>query len=409
MSDLAVYRTAGHQVLEGKPVYAGVPTDQLRSLGRSYLVFTYPPFAAILAVPLALVGWHLARLAWVAAVYLPLAVTTWFAFRPLLARAKAYQPAVLGVIVAVCMFLWPMLQEIRFGQVDIALAALCVADLGTGRPRWPRGLLIGLATAIKLTPGFFIVYLLLTGRRKAACVAAATAAGCALAAWALIPGGSDYYWTKALFDTSRLGRPGQVSDQSIRAMLLRAFAPGPLPAALWLALAAGVAVAGLAAARKAANAGNEMAAAAMVGMVAVLASPVSWIHHIVWVVVAIGAIVGDGRTTWRWLAAVVVAQFFIFVDPYSRGTPWIAAPVSGVFEQVRRDAFGIACAAVMAVLAALPGPVRAAGPGSRARAGPRIGPTLQPAIGPGRSTPPDASEPAAPRPRGPHARQPGPR
>ena len=46
-------------------------------------------------------------------------------------------------------------------------------DCAVREPRWPRGALIGLATAIKLVPGVFIVYLLITGRRRAAGVAAA--------------------------------------------------------------------------------------------------------------------------------------------------------------------------------------------------------------------------------------------
>ncbi len=416
MSDLAVYRTAGRQVLEGKQVYGRVPRRELASLGRSYLVFTYPPFAAILAAPLALISWHAARLAWVPVVYLPLAVTAWFAFRPFLARTGRYAPAVLGAVTGVCMFLWPMLQEIRFGQIDIALAAMCVADLAVARPRWPRGLLIGLATAIKLMPGLLIVYLLLTGRRKAAGVSAMIAGICTLLAWALLPGSSAYYWTSALFDTARLGRPTQTSDQSIRAMLLRAFAPYPAPTALWLGLVVVVIVAGFAAALAAARRGNDMAGAAIVGLLAVLVSPVSWIHHIVWIVVAIGVILGEGRSTWRWLVAVGTTELFTFADPYITRTPWFAVYAPHLFEQLRQDCFGISCAALVVVLAVLPparGRLAARGTcpkgGARdspASAGPRSAPPLAPAIGPGRSTAPGASVPAAPRLRGLHARPP---
>lgn len=410
MSDLAVYRTAGRQVLDGKGIYARVPPGELASLGRSYLVFTYPPFAAILAVPLALVGWHVARLAWVLVVYLPLVVTAWFAFRPLLARTGRYWLAALGAITAACMFLWPMLQQIRFGQVDIALAALCVVDLAVTRPWWPRGLLVGLATAIKLMPGLLIIYLLLTGRRKAACVSAVTAGCCTLAAWALVPGGSAYYWTNALFNTARLGRPGQTSDQSIRAMLLRAYAPAPAPTALWLGLAAGVTVAGFAAALVAARRGNDLAGVAVVGLLAVLVSPVSWIHHIVWVVVAIGAILGDGRSTWRWLAAISTTEFYTFADPYITRTPWFAVYAPHLFEELRQDAFGICCAVLVVVLVALPGPLRSwavgAFPDVLAPVDPRSSPQLAPAIGPGRSTAPGASAPADPHPPEPRAHPP---
>jgi alpha-1,2-mannosyltransferase len=409
MGDLAVYRTAGDQVLEGKMVYAKVPPNQIVSLGRSYLVFTYPPFAAIIAVPLALMPWRVAEIAWVPLVYGPLLVTIWFAFRPLLARTGRYLVATLGGCLAVCMFLWPMLQEIRFGQVDIALAALCVADLAVAKPKWPRGLLIGLATAIKLMPGVFIIYLLLTGRRKAAAVSAATAIGCSLIAWVLIPGNSTYYWTSALFNIGRLGRPGQTSDQSIRAMMLRAFAPTPAPGALWLVIAMIVAVAGFAAARTAARRGNEMAGVAIVGMLSVLVSPVSWIHHIVWIVVAIGAVVANGRSTWRWLVAVGTAEFFIFFDPYATRTPWIASAAASVFQQVRQDSFGIACAALMVVLALLPGPPRQTSQRSPTAPDRQSNPPLQPALAHGYSTASGESGSAAqPQPLL-HAGQPDPR
>ena len=51
----------------------------------------------------------------------------------------------------------------RFGQVDMVLLAMAVADCAARAPRWPRGALVGLATAIKLVPGVFIVYLWLSG------------------------------------------------------------------------------------------------------------------------------------------------------------------------------------------------------------------------------------------------------
>jgi alpha-1,2-mannosyltransferase len=393
MVDLGVYRTAGRQVLNGRPVYAQIPAGMLRSLGRSYLVFTYPPFAAIVAVPLALLSWHLAQLAWVPVVYVPLAVLIWFAFRPLLSRARRYAPAAFGVIFIICMYLWPVLQQIRFGQVDIALAALCVADVASRNPRWPRGLLIGLATAIKLTPGVFIIYLLLTGRRRAAIVSAASAACFSLVAWLAAPGSSSYYWTSALLNVNRLGRPEQIADQSIRAMLLRAFAPGQVPVALWLALVLAVAVAGFAAARRAALRGHEIAGVAIVGMLAVLISPVSWIHHIVWVIPAIGAILDDGRRTWRWLAAAASTEFFVLADPHALTTtrPWFGRFAPHLTAQLAGDAYGLACAAVIVILAVLPKAAAPAAPGPDRQ---EKQPPPPPARAPGYSTAPGGSEPA---------------
>ena len=61
-----------------------------------------------------------------------------------------------AALLAVAAYLQPVKQEIGFGQVDLLLLALCAVDCLVDSPRWPRGLLIGLATAIKLEPGVFI-------------------------------------------------------------------------------------------------------------------------------------------------------------------------------------------------------------------------------------------------------------
>ena len=160
--DLNVYRTGGLAVLQGQPLY-GVLTQP-----PQLLPFTYPPVAAVFAVPLALVSWPAAQLVWVAFVYVPLAVIIGYAFRPLLRRAGRFWPVAFAAVFCVCAYLFPMQDEMRFGQVDAVLAAMVVADCAAARPRWPRGALIGLATAVKLVPGVFIVYLWVSGRRRAA-------------------------------------------------------------------------------------------------------------------------------------------------------------------------------------------------------------------------------------------------
>src|SRR6266571_5304280 len=186
MVDLNVYRTSGLSVLQGQPLYTVLtPPPQL-------LPFTYPPVAALFAVPLALLPWAAAQLAWVPFIYLPLAVVIWFAFAPLLRRVTAapLRAAAFAVIFAACAYLFPMRDELRFGQVDMVLLAMALADCAARTPRWPRGALVGLATAIKLVPGVFIVYLWLSGRRRAAVTAAAAALAWTLGAWLLLPGDS---------------------------------------------------------------------------------------------------------------------------------------------------------------------------------------------------------------------------
>jgi hypothetical protein len=100
--------------------------------------------------------WPAAQLVWVPFVYGPLAVVIWYAFAPLLRRVSGPAPlrlAAFAVIFAACAYLFPVRDEMRFGQVDLVLLAMAVADCAARPPPWPRGLLVGLAAAVKLVPG----------------------------------------------------------------------------------------------------------------------------------------------------------------------------------------------------------------------------------------------------------------
>jgi alpha-1,2-mannosyltransferase len=123
-----------------------------------------------------------------------------------------------------------------------------------------------------------------------------------------------------------------------------------------IVLVLATAVTGLAAARRCAFQGHEMAGVALAGLTGVLISPVGWVHHMVWVVVAIGALVGDGRVAWRWLAAEGTAWFFIRYDPRqtTRPWPWLARLDPHLVNLLLPDVYGIAAAALAVLLAVLP-------------------------------------------------------
>jgi alpha-1,2-mannosyltransferase len=365
MVDLNVYRAGGLSVLQGQPLYAVLTQPP------QLLPFTYPPAAALFAVPLALLPWPAAQLAWVPFIYLPLVVVIWFAFAPLLRRAPGPPRAVVfAVIFAVCAYLFPMRDEMRFGQVDMVLLAMSVADCAARAPRWPRGVLVGLATAIKLVPGVFIVYLWLSGRRRAAVAAAVTALACTLGAWLLLPDDSRTYWARAIFQSGRLGSNPGTSNQSLRGILLREFLPGQAPGALWAVLAVAVAVAGFALVRRLARQSREMEGIAVTALLWVLLSPVSWIHHFVVVVVVIGAILADGRSRPRIAIAVATAAFFALTVPWW-GQSLLSRPgVPVLAARVVQDAFGIAAVALVVIIARLRAAERAAGPGVTVRARP---------------------------------------
>ncbi|MFE9767551.1 glycosyltransferase 87 family protein [Streptomyces sp. NPDC005808] len=243
--------------------------------------FTYPPFAALSMLPMALIGLHTAIAIGLLLNLVALAAVVWILVGPALRRYGWF-----GFAMAACLLALfePVRDTFSFGQVNLLLLALVLSDawlLATGRGR-RAGVGIGLAAAIKLTPAIFIGMLLLAGRRRAAGVATAVAAAAtALAAW-VAPDASRFYWTHALWDTDRIGRLDYVSNQSLQGVLARLAAPGEPSKALWAAAA--VLVLWVWARRTSRAVADEdwIAAFALTGLTACLVSPITWVHHLVW-------------------------------------------------------------------------------------------------------------------------------
>ncbi|MCU1678804.1 MAG: hypothetical protein JWM93_3562 [Frankiales bacterium] len=308
--DLQVYQGAGVAVRDGHSLYDySTPFPQR-------LPFTYPPFGGLLSIPLSLLSRYPLGVVWTILELICLAFLVWKLFRRLVARAHALGPVVYAAMFVMAEWLVPVRDTFSYGQVNLFLMALVVLDLSVMRGTWPRGIFVGLAAAIKLTPALFIPYLWMTGRRKAAGVAAATFVGAQLLAAVLIPSDSREYWTSTVFEGQRLGLNTVVSNQAIRGMLLRFALPSPYGSLIWVILAVPVAVIGL---RRAAHAyadGHVVLSVGLAGLTAALVSPVSWIHHFVWILPVIAGLVGSGRNVWRVRWAFVLALAFTLNIPY---------------------------------------------------------------------------------------------
>jgi alpha-1,2-mannosyltransferase len=337
--DLAVYRDAGRSLLDGRSVYGHLTAPPQR------LAFTYPPFAALLSVPLAVIPFSVAGYLWTAAELALTPVITWWGFRRLWPRLGRWWPLGLGVIAGLMTQLLPFRDEVKFGQVDELVVVLCLLDCAVRGPRWPRGVLVGVAAAIKLTPLVFIPYLFLTGRRKAAAVAASTAVGITLASAAVLPRTSWDFWTDALFHTSRLQPNAGTSNQSLRGMLLRADLGHPAFDILLVAALAVVAVVGY---RRVVivQASDEVAGVALTGLLAVLLSPVAWIHHLVWLPLVIGTVAADGRSRRRVAAAIGLTTFFILSVPWI-GFHMLHTAWPQPLARVVQDGFGLMAVALL--------------------------------------------------------------
>jgi len=343
--DLDVYRGAGAAVLHGRDLYSFAGHAPQR------LPFTYPPFAALLATPLAAVSFTAAGWVWSVGEVLTTAAITVLAFRPLLRRFGRWWPLAAGVLAGALTQMLPLRDEIKFGQVDELLVLMCAVDCLLFSRRRAGGVLVGLATAVKLTPGVFIVYLFLTGRRRAAGIATATFVAASALATAVLPGDSKTFWTDALWHSERLRANDGTSNQSLRGMWLRAVHDGHLSAALWVASALIVAILGFRRAVAAARDGDELTGVALTGLLALLLSPVSWIHHFCWLLLVLAAIAGDGRDRRRVTAAVVVFAFYVVKLPWI-GAHWAQHGGPVVPARVVQDAYGLGALVLLVTLRA---------------------------------------------------------
>jgi alpha-1,2-mannosyltransferase len=302
--DLEVYREGARALVTGSPLY------DLRTGAPQFLPFTYPPFAAFAALPLLVAPFPVVGWLWTLAQLALLWWTVGMAFRPFLARFGARAGLVQGALAAGGAWLLPVSEGIRYGQVNAVVVALCLWDVtrrGSARAGG-SGVGVGLATAVKLTPGVFWLHWAVARRWRALAVSVGTAVGVTLATALVLPPASAAYWLDALLDPERLGPNAGTSNQSLRGLLLRVGpSEGLLASVLWLALVAGVAAAGLALSRRLDRLGDPVAVVAAVGLVAYLVSPVSWVHHLHWGVVVVAALLGDGRVRGRVVAAAVAA------------------------------------------------------------------------------------------------------
>jgi alpha-1,2-mannosyltransferase len=301
--DLEVYREGARTLVTGRPLYG------LRTEAPQFLPFTYPPFSALVALPLLLAPFLAMGWIWTAVQLLLLWITVGIAFGEFLARFGARGRLVQGVLAAGCVWMLPVAEGIRFGQVNALIVALCLVDVARRDERFlPRGALVGLATAVKLTPGVFWLHWAVARRWRVLLTSVAAAAVATALTALVLPAQTAAYFTDALLDPDRLGPNAGTSNQSLRGTLLRVGpADARLNTLLWLVLVAAVLVLGLAVSARLDRVGQPVAVVAAVGMVAFLVSPVSWVHHLHWGVVVVGALLGDGRSRARVAAALAAA------------------------------------------------------------------------------------------------------
>ncbi|MBX6749644.1 MAG: DUF2029 domain-containing protein [Micromonosporaceae bacterium] len=279
--DLSVYYGAVRYWAQGGFLYDFVAP-------HSTYGFTYTPFAALVLLPTALLPWPVAIVASCAATLVATVLLVYWFVDPIARRTGWVPWYAVGVVVACAVVFDPLRETFLFGQVNMYLVVLVGFDLLFLTPRGSRfaGVGIGLATALKLTPGVFLIYLLVAGRWRAALTASSAAAGATMVGAALAPDASRVFWTDALWNTDRVGQADYISNQSLHGAVARLNPLDP-STVLWILAVVAVLAVWVIRVRRAAAVGDEKAGFALTGVVTCLISPITWVHHLVWVMPAL--------------------------------------------------------------------------------------------------------------------------
>lgn len=302
--DLEVYRLGVATWLAGGDMYGPLPP----TISGLPLPFIYPPFAAMVLLPLEALPWTAAWIALFAASLAALAGALYVVARSVWpAGGPAGAVSVASVALPGALLLEPVFETFDFGQVNLVLMALVAVDCLTVRTRWPRGMLVGLAAAIKLTPGAFVLFFLLRRDARAAGVAVGTAAAATGLGFLVDPAASARYW----FGGPASGVSGSVfyTNQTVQAVLARAGVPALGAKAIWLVLAVVLLVLVVPIVRRA----EPALALVTVGGFALLVSPTSWSHHWVWIAPALLVVVAYAvrlrSAGWAVAGAALTAAF----------------------------------------------------------------------------------------------------
>ncbi|BBZ43615.1 hypothetical protein MPRM_08960 [Mycobacterium parmense] len=310
--DIDVYQMGARAWLDGHPLYRG--DVQFHTPIGLNLPFTYPPLAAIVFCPFAWLHMPAASVAITALTLLLLVVSTVIVLTRLDVwdtSAALPGPAWLrrswlavAIVVPAAMWLEPIVSNFAFGQINVILMTLVIADCVPRRTPWPRGLLLGVGIALKLTPAVFLLYFVLRRDNRAALTAMASFVGATLLGFVLASDDSWEYWTHTVHHTDRIGAAALNTDQNIAGALARTGLSEQHRFLLWVAASLLVLALTVWTMRRVLRAGEPLLAVVCVALFGLVVSPVSWSHHWVWM---LPAVLVTAVLAWRRRSAALAA------------------------------------------------------------------------------------------------------
>ena len=307
-ADLFVYRDGAYHALKDLPLYG-------TSLGGLRLVYLYAPFSTLIFMPFLWMPVDAGKPIWFSLNVLMLVAIVMLCFRMLGYRITPYLASVSTLLAIACAFLEPVRTTLFFGQINLLLLLLVLWDVSRPKRSRLKGIGIGLAAGIKLTPAYFVLYYLLLRPWRAAATAVVTIAATVGLGWLIQPNASWQYWRGMFLDTKWLDRFLFASaNQSIRGAIARLSGHMP-PTWSWLLADACVVAISMWIAVRLYRRGEPLLAITVAGLSATAVSPFSWSHHWVWFVPMMVYLVHRALTnSWWWIGA---AALFVLMGSWA--------------------------------------------------------------------------------------------
>lgn len=329
--DFHVYVLGGAALDRPDTLYAFAYSDQSPT---QPLPFVYPPFAAIMFYPLHFLPFAAVGLGWqvaiVAAVYAIVRIT-----QRMVGSGSAREAM---VWTAGLIWLEPARVALDLGQVGVFLT-LAVLYAAYSTRWWLSGLLVGLAAGIKLTPAITGLYFVGVRRWAAAACSAVVFFATVGVSWLVVGDQVRHYFTKVMGDTS-INPIGIAFNQSWRGAISRIVGHDAGEGALVLTAIVGTTVlAALAwwALGSSAGGRDRLGSLLIVELFGLLVSPISWVHHWVWILpLIIWLLRGPWRDEpgaqffgWGWIALTLVSvpSVLAMAEPslWQISRPWYLA------------------------------------------------------------------------------------
>ncbi len=281
--------------------------------------FTYPPAAIILFLPITYVPFKDAFAAWTLVTMLCQAATYLVVLRAtrkgswLIHIAIAVWACVLTVLIFP-----PMQYTLAWGQTSTILLLLVVLDLLAVKDR-AQGILVGVATALKLYPGVVILFWLGRQQWRQAVTAISSFLLVTAVAWVVWPKSSSWFFSHVVLGGQEVDRFGAarnlgLSSSPLTVFLRMTFLPHSLAEALGSAACVVIALVGIWVAMGLDRLNRRVTSVVMLLCASVMSSPVVWDHYftfaalLVFVILEVGLRSASGK-----VAAIALA---IFVYPW---------------------------------------------------------------------------------------------